>query len=265
MTGSITNKKHLTKELGSVSMVIHEAAKPDVRASRNQLFRDFDVNVRGTLALLEAMVKAEIPKIIFASSGGTVYGEARILPTPENYPLAPISHYGASKAACEMYLSSFASLYDLEAVSLRLGNIFGPPSDHGVMYDFFWKLKGNPNELIILGDGQQIKSYLYVEDCVEAHIQAMQHSFVGHEAFNIAHIDGLSVVAIADEIVASMGLEGVDYSFTGGKRGWAGDVRKAVADISKAENRLSWKPRISLSEGIKRYVRWLEKQKKKES
>ena len=210
--GSINDIKLLENELQDIDVIIHEAANPDVRTSKDNLFTDFEVNVEGTLKLLQAMTIAKIPKIIFASSGGTVYGETEVIPTPENHPFAPISHYGASKAACEQYMSSFANLYGINAVSLRLGNIFGPPSDHGVMRDFFWKLKKSPEKLEILGNGKQIKSYLFVDDCVDAHMQALKLDLKGHTTFNIATSEGISVTEIANEVVAAMELENVEYS-----------------------------------------------------
>ncbi|MHA1212539.1 MAG: SDR family NAD(P)-dependent oxidoreductase, partial [Candidatus Heimdallarchaeota archaeon] len=115
--GSILEQDLLMNLLRDVEVVIHEAANPDVRTSTDNLFKDFKINVQGTLNILQAMVKNKVTKIIFSSSGGTVYGETNNLPTPENEPLAPISHYGASKAACEQYLSSFSSLYSIEAYS----------------------------------------------------------------------------------------------------------------------------------------------------
>lgn len=261
--GSITNLSLLEKLFTEVDIVIHEAAKPDVRASTDNLFVDFDTNVLGTLNVLHAMVKCGVPKIIFASSGGTVYGETDIIPTPETEPLAPISHYGASKAACEQYVSSFSSLHNLEAISLRLGNIFGPPSNHGVMYDFFWKLKKDPTSLEILGDGKQVKSYLFIDDCVEAHVQSIKTSISGHMSLNIASAEGITVNEVADAVAKSLDLPDVKYSYTGGERGWAGDVKKAVVDISKAEKILSWKP-ITLTElGIQKYIKWLIEEYKK--
>ncbi|TFF84921.1 SDR family NAD(P)-dependent oxidoreductase, partial [Candidatus Heimdallarchaeota archaeon] len=119
--GSITDLSLLTKIMKGYDLVIHEAANPDVRASLKSVYEDFNINVKGTINVLQAMIKNDVPKIIFASSGGTVYGETDVLPTPENQPLAPISHYGATKACCEQYLSSYSSLHDLEAISLRLG------------------------------------------------------------------------------------------------------------------------------------------------
>lgn len=256
--GTITDKKFVEEETKNIDIIIHEAANPNVRTSVENLFSDFKINVQGTLNILQAMVKNDIPKIIFASSAGTVYGETEVIPTPENHPLAPISHYGASKAASEQYLSSFSSLYNIEVISLRLGNIFGPPSNHGVMYDFFCKLKKNPEKLEILGDGKQVKSYLYIDDCVEAHIQAMKLSFDGCQAFNITTSEGMTVNEIANNVVEAMGLTNVEYTYTGGERGWAGDVKRAISDVTKAEKELQWKQKITIKEGIRKYISWLE-------
>ncbi len=256
--GSILDEEFLQEEFKDIDVVIHEAANPDVRASKSNLSADFEVNVLGTINVLKTMVKSEIPKIIFASSGGTVYGEAEIIPTPETASFSPISHYGASKAAAEQYLSSFSSLFAIEAISFRFGNIFGPYSVHGVMHDFYWKLKENPKELVILGNGKQIKSYLYVDDCVDAHIQALKTKIEGHEAFNIATNKGLTVNEIADNVAASMGLTGVTYKYTGGERGWEGDVKKAVVDIAKAKEILNWEPKTAEEDGIKKYIDWIK-------
>ncbi|MHA1557764.1 MAG: SDR family NAD(P)-dependent oxidoreductase [Candidatus Heimdallarchaeota archaeon] len=258
--GSIMDLKFLEKEFKKYDAIIHEAANPDVRTSKDNIFKDFEINVLGTLNVLQAMANNKISKVVFASSGGTVYGETKVIPTPEDHRLDPISHYGASKAASEQYLASYASLYEIDAISLRLGNIFGPPSNHGVMRDFFMKLKKNPQKLEILGNGKQIKSYLYVDDCVDAHIRSLQTQLSGHTVFNIATSEGITVNEIADGVVAAMGLETVEYSYTGGERGWAGDVRKAVSDTTKATKELQWEPKTSIKDGIKKYISWLEKE-----
>ncbi|NHJ85689.1 MAG: SDR family NAD(P)-dependent oxidoreductase [Asgard group archaeon] len=256
--GSITNLATVEKQMKDVNTVIHEAANPDVRASTKNLFSVFETNVKGTINILSAMAKEHTPKIIFASSAGTVYGETDVIPTPETLPLEPISHYGASKAASEQYISSFSSLYGIEAFSLRLGNIFGPPSNHGVVYDFFKKLQKDSAKLEILGDGQQIKSYLYVEDCVKAHLKALETTVKGHVPLNISTNEGVTVIKIAEIIVEALQLKDVSFTFTGGERGWAGDVRKTVADISKAKTILQWEPKISIKDGIYKYISWLK-------
>ncbi len=254
---SIVDYAAMERAMEGIDVVIHEAANPDVRSSKDNLFRDFEINVKGTLNILQAMATHDVSKIIFASSAGTVYGETEKIPTPENHFLAPISHYGASKAASEQYLSSFSSLYNIEAYSLRLGNIYGPPSNHGVMFDFFMKLKKDPTSLEILGNGQQVKSYLYVDDCVEAHISALNTEKSKYMVFNITSNEATTVNQIASEMINAMNLKEVKLSYTGGERGWEGDVKRAVVDITKAQKILHWSPKIKISEGIRNYVSWL--------
>lgn len=151
-------------KINNIDIIIHLAAQPSVPISVEKPMFDFNINVVGTLNLLEAARKNNVKEFIFAASGGTVYGEPELFPTPENYPLHPISNYGAAKAAVEMYLSSYSHLYNMKCTSLRFGNVFGERSTHGVMYDFYHKLQENQKQLIILGDGKQKKSYLYIND-----------------------------------------------------------------------------------------------------
>ncbi|TFF87933.1 MAG: NAD-dependent epimerase/dehydratase family protein, partial [Promethearchaeota archaeon] len=197
-------------------------------------------------------------KMIFASSAGTVYGEADVIPTPENAIFSPISHYGATKASSELFISSFANLYDLEAFSFRLGNIYGPPSNHGVIFDFYMKLKKNPSKLEILGNGKQTKSYLYVDDCVDAHIKALETSTKGHIPLNIASNTGTTVNEIANAVTKALSLKDVEYGYTGGDRGWEGDVPKAVVDISKSKRIIDWTPETPVQNGIRKYINWLK-------
>ena len=236
--------------------IFHLAAQPDVKKSVENPEYDFSVNTKGTFNILELMRKKDIQKLVFAGSGGTVYGETKTSPTVEESPLRPISNYGAAKAAAEMYCSSYSSLYDLDIISLRLGNIYGPRSKHGVMYDFYYKLKRNPKELEILGDGNQTKSYLYIDDTIEAFNIIYRSMKNGYDVFNVSSDDAVKVVEIADIIVESMGIKEAKYSFTEGKRGWKGDVSFVSPDITKLK-KLGWVPEISLSDGIKLYLDWL--------
>jgi len=182
-------------------------------------------------------------RLVFASSS-TVYGEARKIPTPEDYsPLEPISIYGASKLACEALISGYAHTFKIRGLILRLANIVGERSNHGVIYDFILKLKKNPKVLEILGDGSQRKSYLHVSDCIDA-ILHLYERFEGDEGlydvYNVGSEDWVLVREIADMVVECMGLESVEYSFTGGVeggRGWPGDVKTMLLDIGKARSR----------------------------
>jgi UDP-glucose 4-epimerase len=151
-----------------VDEVWHLAANPDVRAALKNTRVHLEQNILVTYRVLEAMRKTDDRKIVFTSMS-TVYGEAEQIPTPENYgPLIPISFYGASKLACEALISAFCHTFKMHAVTFRLANIIGPRSTHGVIYDFVRKLRANPDELEILGDGNQKKSFLRIDDCVEA-------------------------------------------------------------------------------------------------
>lgn len=255
--GDILDLKLMKKLTKNIDIVFHFAAQPDVRKSYTQVYEDFQVNVLGTINVLEAMRENNVKVMIFASSAGTIYGETKVVPTPEEHPLLPISHYGASKAACEQYLSSYAFLFDMTCVSLRYGNIFGPRSNHGVIYDFFHKLKNNPSSLEILGDGKQEKSYLYIDDCISASLIAAEKSKTGFTPWNISSDKTLIVKEIAKIVVDEMKLKNVKFQYTGGKRGWAGDVVYAYPDITKVKKH-GFVPKVSMEEGIRRYVNWLE-------
>ena len=259
--GDIRNLDLLKSLLRDIDIVFHYAANPDVRLSIKKPEIDFKINVEGTFNVLEAMRLNDVTNMVFASSGGTLYGEADVVPTPETYPPKPISAYGASKVACEAYISAYCGFYSLNAVSLRYANIIGPRSTHGVIYDFFMKLKKNPNELLILGNGKQKKSYLYISDCIEASMLAAEKHHKGFDVFNIGSDDWITVSEIAKIVIKNLGLENVKIKYTGGDRGWPGDVPLMLLDISKIKA-LGWKPTIPIERGIALYVNWLEKEYK---
>ncbi len=257
--GDIRNFDLLNSLLKDVDVVFHYAANPDVRLSVERPEIDFEINVKGTFNVLEAMRLNDVKNMVFASSGGTLYGEASVIPTPENYPPRPISVYGASKAACEAYISAYCGFYGLNAISLRYANIIGPRSNHGVIYDFFMKLKRNPHELEILGNGRQKKSYLYISDCVKASILAVERHQEGFDVFNVGSDDWITVNEIAKIVIERLGLKNVKIKYTGGDRGWPGDVPLMLLDISRIKA-LGWKPEVPIREGIALYVDWLKKE-----
>jgi len=152
-------KDDIIEDLKGTESVFHLAADPNVKTSAENPSESFKLNTIGTFNVLEACRKADVKQIVFTSTS-TVYGEAKVIPTPEDYPCEPISNYGASKLAGEAYLSSYSHSYGIKGTSLRYANIFGERSNHGVIFDFFHKLKKNPDKLEILGDGKQEKSYL---------------------------------------------------------------------------------------------------------
>jgi len=250
--GDCTKPKDVRKALTDIDVVFHFAANPEVRLELNDPKTCFQQNVHSTHVVLEEMRKSNIHTIVFASTS-TVYGDAKKIPTPEDYtPLEPISIYGASKLASEALISSYAHTYNKKAVILRLANIVGPRSRHGVIIDFIIKLRNNL-ELEILGDGTQTKSYLYIDDCIEAILKACKVSDKAVEVFNIGSEDQITVKRIAEIVVEEMGLNGVKFKFTGGVdggRGWVGDVKNMILDISKIKSR-GWKPRYNSEEAIR--------------
>jgi UDP-glucose 4-epimerase len=241
---------------GEESVIFHMAADPRVKESVDMPVESFDQNVAGTINLLEIMRLKNVPCLVFASSGGTLYGDVETFPTPETEVLRPISPYGASKAAAEMYLSAYANAYEMKIAALRLANIYGPGSGHGVMFDFFQKLKQDPNRLEILGDGTQSKSYLFVADCVKAFLAVadwIQEQKAGtYEYFNIGTESWESVSSLAETMISILGLEGVEFAYTGGFRGWVGDVAKMLLDINKI--RFLWQPETPFYDGVKAYL-----------
>lgn len=234
--------------------VYHIAADPDVRGSARKSFEVYNNNVTATVRVLEAMKEHGVKEIVFTSTS-TVYGEADVIPTPENYsPMVPISVYGASKLACEAMISAYAATYGMKAWVYRFANIIGPRSTHGVIYDFVQKLRQNPRELEILGDGRQSKSYLSVERCVASMVYAPTVSFGTFNVFNIGSEDWVSVRRIAELIVEEMALSGVSFKFTGGDRGWVGDVpmMRLSVEMLKATG---WTPGITSEESVRAAIR----------
>ncbi|TFF88464.1 MAG: NAD-dependent epimerase/dehydratase family protein [Promethearchaeota archaeon] len=257
--GDIQNLKDIEEALDEVDIIFHYAADPYVKDSVYNPVNNFEINVMGTLNLLEVMRKVGIKQIVFASSGGTLYGDVKMdkIPTKEDVQFNPISPYGASKASCESYLSAYSSSYDFIVTSVRFANIYGPFSDHGVMYDFFHKLKQNKEQLEILGDGSQIKSYMYISDCIDATLIAAENTNTGFEAFNLGVERVASVNEIANLVVKEMNLKDVEYIYTGGERGWVGDVKRSSLSIEKIKS-LGWKPKFTLKEGVRKYINWLK-------
>jgi UDP-glucose 4-epimerase len=246
----------LTSEFSGADCVFHLAADPDVRSSAANPKKSFEDNVLGAFSVLESCRKADVKRVVFVSTS-TVYGEASVIPTPENYPCAPISNYGASKLASEAYISSYSGSYGIKGTSLRLANIFGERSNHGVMFDFFQKLRKNPSMLEILGDGKQDKSYLHVSDCVSAILTTWKKQKNPYEAYNVGSPDKIKVEALARLMCETMELE-TRFEFTGTKRGWVGDVKLMLLDIKKIEA-LGWKQKVGFEDGIERYITWMEK------
>ncbi|MFQ5758570.1 MAG: NAD-dependent epimerase/dehydratase family protein, partial [Candidatus Bathyarchaeia archaeon] len=208
--GDCLNRKDIRKAIENCGLVFHLAANPEVRVGAVDTEIDFEQNIVATYNVLEEMRESETAKTIVFTSTSTVYGDAKILPTPEDYgPLEPISLYGASKLACEALISAYCHAFDMRGVIYRFANIVGSRSRHGVIWDFIHKLMGNPLELEILGDGTQTKSYLMVDECVDALLFGLEHASKRVEIYNIGSEDQISVKEIARIVTEKMGLKGV--------------------------------------------------------
>ena len=244
------------EEFKDVDVVFHYAANPDVRVSITEPRIHFEDNLQATFNVLEACRSFKVPCLVFASTS-TVYGDAEVIPTPEDHhPLKPISVYGAVKLACETLIGTYARLYGLKALILRYANVVGPRMRHGVIVDFIRKLKADPKRLEILGDGSQRKSYLYVEDAVDATLKALGQTIDSDEpieVFNVGSEDWVSVREIADMVVEAVGLRDVEYVYkpaTSDGRGWIGDVKAILLDVKRLKKATGWSPRLGSREAV---------------
>jgi len=251
--GDLMNQDDVTRAIEDCEVVFHLAANPEVRLSSIAPSIHFEQNVVATYNLLEALRKSGIKELVFTSSS-TVYGDASKIPTPEDYaPLKPISVYGASKLASEALISAYASTYGFRAVVYRLANIIGSRSRHGIIYDFIQKLRVNPRELEILGDGTQAKSYLHINDCIEGMLLGLEKSSSQFDVFNLGSEDWIDVKTIARIVVEEMGLKDVIFQFTGGVdggRGWKGDVKYMLLDVSKLKT-LGWRIKSTSAQAVR--------------
>lgn len=245
--GDITNPKDLLPNLKDIKTIYHMAAYPEVRTGYENPELSYTENIHGTYILLENIRKSNVEKIMFASSS-VVYGEPNVIPTPETYgPLLPISTYGGSKLACEGLISSYCSNYGIKGVMIRIANVVGSRSRHGVIWDFINKLKKNKEELHILGDGKQTKSYIHVNDCVDGFFFCSNNVKNNVEVFNLGNDSKIDVDSIGKIVCKNMDLKDVRIIHDGGTndgRGWIGDVRQMQLDISKL-NKLGWSPKLS--------------------
>ncbi|MFC1938104.1 NAD-dependent epimerase/dehydratase family protein [Chloroflexota bacterium] len=244
----------LKQAIAGHDMVFHLAANPEVRAGIKATDLDLKTGIIASYNVLEAMRLNRIKDVVFTSSS-TVYGDAGITPFTEEYgPLLPISLYGASKLGSEGLISAFCHLFNMQGWIFRLANVIGPRLTHSVIFDFINKLKQNPRQLEILGDGSQQKPYLHVDDCISGMLFGVVHSKQAINVFNLSPSTSTSVVTIATVVVRAMGLENVEFQYTGGSRGWLGDVPQVRFDITKI-SRLGWEPKYTSDEAVQQAVR----------
>ncbi len=256
--GDLKNLRDVEEAGESVELVFHLAANPEVQVGETDPSIHFEENLMATFNVLETMRKSASMKNLVFTSTSTVYGEAAVMPTPEDYgPLIPISTYGASKLGCEALVCSYAYTFGLRALILRIANIVGPRATHGVIIDFIDKLGADPNKLKILGDGTQKKSYLHVEDCVGAFLHLALRFFQTQDKvaiYNVGSLDQITVGKIAEIVVDALGLQDVQFAFTGGVdggRGWRGDVKVMLLSVEKLL-KTGWKPKCTSEQAVRR-------------
>lgn len=247
--GDILNLENLINIISGYDIVFHFAANPDARMGISQTDLDLKLETIATYNILESMRRNNIKKIVFSSSG-TIYGDTPIMPLSEDYgPVLPISLYGAGKLASEGLISAFCGTFNMQAWIFRFANIIGDRATHGVIYDFVKKLLNNPSYLDILGDGNQKKPYLHVSDCIDGILYALKHSNNQLNLFILGCDTFTSVNKIAQLIIEEMNLDNVEFRYSGGDRGWPGDVPQVRFNCDRI-NKLGWKARYSSDDAV---------------
>ncbi|MBF0511038.1 MAG: NAD-dependent epimerase/dehydratase family protein [Candidatus Omnitrophica bacterium] len=241
--GDIKEIKRLTQAMKGFDVVFHLASNPDISKAIKFPDVDFWEGTYLTQNIIEAM-RINGVKQIFYTSGSGVYGECGLKSCPEDHgPLLPISTYAASKLAGEALICSYCHMFDMRGFAFRFANVVGPRQTHGVAYDFINRLRQDPSALKILGDGTQSKSYIHVQDVLNAIFLVAQKSKEKYDCFNVATGDYITVKEIADMVVQELGLKALRYDFTGGDRGWKGDVPVVRFNLKKIR-KLGWRPQM---------------------
>lgn len=246
----LLNSDTLTQTMKGHEVVWHLGANTDIPTGNRITDLDLNNDTIATRNVLEAMRQNNIDKIIFASTA-CVYGDVPLVPLDETFgPLFPINLYGAGKLACEGLLTAYSHLFGIKVWMFRFGNVVGDRMGHGVIFDFIHKLKQNPEELEILGDGNQEKNFFLVEDCIDGMLYASRNSSKQYDVFNLGCNFTVKVSVIAEIVVEEMGLKDVKLKYTGGKRGWPGDAPYVMFDTTKME-RLGWKAKYTSEEAVR--------------
>jgi UDP-glucose 4-epimerase len=247
--GDLKEPGPLTEAIAGADVVFHFASNPDIAKAATQPDIDFWEGTYLTQNLLEAMRVTGVRRLIYASGSG-VYGDTGETAVAENHgPLLPISTYGASKLACEALIGAYVTMFEIHGVAFRFANVVGPRQTHGVGYDFVRRLIRDPSRLEILGDGQQSKSYIHVDDVLDALLILNDQGWTGYDVFNVATEDYVTVRQIADIARQRLRLSNVSYSFTGGRRGWKGDVPVVRFDTAKLRAR-GWSNRRTSAQAL---------------
>ena len=249
---------------GGFDVLNHHAAQIDVRFSVESPSHDADINLVGFVNLLEGAGEGGVRRVVFASSGGVVYGDPEVVPTPEQAPKGPISPYGVSKLAGEYYLRALGALRGFEGIAMRYANVFGPrqdpKSEAGVVSIFVSRLLDG-QKLTVFGDGKQTRDYVFVKDVARANVLASRAtvppgSDIDATAFNIATGIQTSVLDLAGKVGSVMGLK-PDLDFAPPR---AGELFRSSLDIAKAKRVLGWSPAVAFDDGLRQLVEWFRQE-----
>ena len=253
--GDTLDEDKMKEAMAGVDFVFHFAANADVRMGTQHPSKDLEQNTIATFHVLEAMRANNVKRIGFSSTG-SVYGEAEVIPTPENAPFpVQTSLYGASKLACEGLLGAYAEGFDFQVYIFRFVSILGERYTHGHVFDFVKKLQADPTKLHILGHGKQRKSYLYVKDCMEAILTVIRNA---NEKVNIYNLGTDQYCEVNDSVGWICKKLGVspEFTYAGGERGWIGDNPFIYLDTQKVRS-LGWESKATIEEGVVKTVEYL--------
>jgi UDP-glucose 4-epimerase len=254
ITADVKDLNSIVSAMNGFDVVFHFASNPDISKAITQPDIDFWEGTYLTNNVIEAMRVNNVKNLIYASGSG-VYGDTGYTDTDEDYsPMLPISTYGASKLSCEALISSYSYMFNINAAAFRFANVVGPHQTHGVGYDFIRKLLKDSTRLDILGDGTQSKSYIYVFDIINALLLVEKNFLKGYSYFNVATKDYISVTEIADIVLETLNLKDVKYVYSGGNRGWKGDVPVVRLNSDKIR-KLGWKNNLNSFESIRESVK----------
>lgn len=251
----LLEKDAIKSAFEGLDAVYHMAANADVRFGTEHPHKDLEQNAIATFHVLEAMRAHHVKRIAFASTG-SIYGDASVVPTPENaaFPIQT-SLYGASKLAAESLIQAYAEGFGFQGYIFRFVSILGERYTHGHVFDFYKQLLNTPEDLFILGNGQQRKSYLYIQDCIDGILHAMQHSNDKINIFNLGTDEYCQVNDSIGWISEYLGLN-PKRVYGGGERGWIGDNPFIYLDTKKIRA-LGWVPKLSIQDGVKRTIKYL--------
>jgi UDP-glucose 4-epimerase len=256
LKGDLLDLARLKDVLAGQDFVFHLAANADVRHGPEQPGKDLQQNTIATFHVLEAMRAGGVRRIVFSSTG-SIYGEPDVFPTPENCPFpVQTSLYGASKLAGEALITAYCQAFGFQAYIFRFVSILGERYTHGHVFDFYQKLLSNPHYIEVLGNGRQRKSYLYVQDCIDAMLLVLERAT---EAVNIYNLGTEEYCAVDDSLSWICNHLGVkpQRKYTGGERGWVGDNPFIFLDTTKIRA-LGWRPKLSIREGVIRTLEYLQ-------